>query len=159
MPTVAYEFDEMQWRPAPSLSKAILPAQARIGSGVALATSGGSGRRKDNPHHWQTLILLVPLLFNPDKVGNRKPVSKVLIQRTVCEMHEMFSGYSFLPAKGWYWDEAKKMGVSDDLVRFEVDGVFTGSDLHALHDWKKKLRRRFKQSYIYMRLVASGVAI
>jgi hypothetical protein len=50
-------------------------------------------------------------------------------------------------------------GLPDDLVRFEVDGVFTGNDLHALHDWKKKLRRRFKQNYIYMRLVVSGMAI
>jgi hypothetical protein len=71
----------------------------------------------------------------------------------------MFSGYTLLPAKGWYWDAVRIIGVSDDLVRFEVDGVFTGNDLRALHDWKRKMLRRFKQDYIYMRLVASGVAI
>jgi hypothetical protein len=51
------------------------------------------------------------------------------------------------------------MGVSDDLARFEVDGIFTDNDLRALHKWKRALRRRFRQEYIYMRLVASGMAI
>ncbi len=55
--------------------------------------------------------------------------------------------------------EAKNTGVPDELVRLEVDGVFTGGDLHALHEWKEKLRHRFKQDYIYMRLTASGMAI
>jgi hypothetical protein len=159
MPTVPLEIDEMQRRPVRSLPKKTLVVRSRIGSGVALATPGGSGRWKDNPHHWQTLILLLPLLYNPDTEGHRKPVSKVLIQRTVEEMRETFSGYTLLPAKGWYWDDVRMMGVSDDLMRFEVDGVFTGIDLCALHEWKRKLRRRFKQDYIYMRLVPSGVAI
>jgi hypothetical protein len=159
MPTVPLEIEEAQRRPARFLPKKALPARARIGSGVALATPGGSGRWKDNPHHWQTLILLVPLLYNPDQMGHRKPVPKALIQRTVHEMHEMFSGYTLSPARGWYWDDVRTMGISDDLVRFEVDGIFTGNDLHALRDWKGKLRRRFRQDYIYMKLVASGVAI
>jgi hypothetical protein len=159
MPTIAFEIDEMQQQPMPLLPKTELPARARIGSGIALATSGGSERWKDNPHHWQTLVLLVPLLHNKDQVGYRRPISKVLIQRTVDEMRDMFSGYTLTQAIGWYWDEVSAIGVVDDLVRFEVDGVFTGNDLHALHEWKKKLRRRFRQDYIYMRLVPSGVAI
>lgn len=74
-------------------------------------------------------------------------------------MQQMFSGYTLARVMGWYWDEAEKEGVPDELVRLEVDGIFTGNDLRVLHDWKKKLRRRFKQDYIYMRLVASGTAI
>jgi hypothetical protein len=160
MPTIALEIDEVQREPVRSLRKKVLPAKARIGSGVALATPGGSGRWKDNPYHWQTLILLIPLRYNEtDSAGYRKPIPELLIKRTIQEMREMFSGYTLLPAKGWYWDDVRIIGVSDDLVRIEVDGIFTGDDLHTLHDWKKRLRRRFKQNYIYMRLVASGVAI
>jgi len=52
-----------------SLPKTALPARGRIGCGVALASAGGSRRWKDNPHHWQTHILLVLLLHNPDEHG------------------------------------------------------------------------------------------
>jgi hypothetical protein len=159
MPTTAFEFDDRQLRPLRSVPNTALSARARIGCGVALASAGGSGRWKDNPHHWQTLILLVPLLYNPDKNGYRKPVSKAMIRRTVDEMRGMFSGYTLIRAMGWYWDEENTIGVPDDIVRFEVDGIFTGCDLRAIHEWKMKLRRRFKQDYIYMRMVASGVAI
>jgi hypothetical protein len=159
MPTVSLEIDEMQRRPIRTRPKNALRLRARIGSGIALATQGGSGRWKDNPHHWQTLILLLPLRYNPDEAGRRMLVPKMLIERTVREMREMFSGYTLLPAKGWYWDDVKMMGMPDELVRFEVDGVFTGNDLRSLRHWKRKLLRRFKQDYIYMKLVASGVTI
>jgi hypothetical protein len=159
MPTIAYEFEEIQRRPVRPIPQKTLPAGVRIGSGVALATSGGLGRWKDNPHHWQTLILLFPLLHNPDQRGYRKRVSMVLIKRTVDEMRSMFSGYTLSRARGWYWDEKKGIGVSDELIRCEIDGVFTGNELHTLHAWRKKLLRRFKQDYIYMRLVVSGTAL
>jgi hypothetical protein len=142
-----------------SMPKTAVSRQGRIGSGAALATTGNKLWRKDNPHHWQTLILLLPLFHNPDSKGYRKPVPRALIQRTIDEMQRMFSGYTLAQVMGWYWNETKREGVPDELVRLEVDGVFTGDDLRALHEWKKKLRRRFKQDYIYMRLVASGAAI
>lgn len=159
MPTVAFEIDEIQRLPMPSLPKTALPASARIGSGVALAAQGRSGRWKDNPHHWQTLILLLPILHNPDHNGYRKPIAKFLIDRTIHEIQSLFSGYTLTRAMGWYWDDVSAAGLSDDLVRFELDGVFTGNDLRALHDWKKKLKRRFKQNYIYMHIVPSGMAL
>lgn len=83
MPTIDLEIDEVQRQRVRFLRRTVLPAKARIGSGVALAAPGGSGRWKANPHHWQTLILLVPLLYNPDQVGCRKSVRKVLIERSV----------------------------------------------------------------------------
>ncbi len=101
----------------------------------------------------------MPLFHNPDLKGHRKPVSKALIQRTINEVQQMFSGYTLTRATGWYWDETKNTGVPDELVRMEVDGVFTGGDLRALHEWKEKLRHRLKQDYIYMRLIISGTAI
>jgi hypothetical protein len=69
MPTTAFEFDDKQRRLLRSLPKTALPARGRIGCGVALASAGGSRRWKDNPHHWQTHILLVLLLHNPDEHG------------------------------------------------------------------------------------------
>ena len=159
MPTIAYEIDEMQQRSVRPLPRAALPVRTRIGSGVALASPGGSGHWKNNPHHWQTLILLMPLFQNPDSYGHRKPISPFLIERTVDEMRNLFSGFTLSRAEGWYWNERSRIGVPDELVRFEVDGVFTGNDLYLLRTWKKKLQRRFMQDYIYMRLVPSGVGI
>ena len=159
MPTVALELDGPLQRTFPALPRRPRHLQRRIGSGVALATKGNKAWWKDNPHHWQTLILLLPLFYNPDSKGYRKAISKVLIERTISEMQRMFGGYTLTRAMGWYWDETNNTGVSDELVRLEVDGVFTGSDLRALHEWKGKLRHRFKQDYIYMRLIASGMAI
>lgn len=158
MRTVALELDEFRQKER-SLPTAAAPERGRIGSGVALATTGNIARWNDNPHHWQTLILLLPLFHNPNSKGYRKPISKALIQRSIDEIQRMFSGYTLAQVMGWYWDETEKEGVPDELVRLEVDGVFTGNDLRVLHDWKMKLRRRFKQDYIYMRLIASGLAI
>jgi hypothetical protein len=157
MPTIALEIEENRRRPLPSMPKMGLPPRARIGSGVALATSESS--QCDNPHHWQTLVLLVPLLYNPDPSGHRKPIAQFLIDRTIREIQSLFSGYTLIRAMGWYWDEVRAEGVPDDLVRFELDGVFTGRDRCVLREWKKRLQRRFKQRYIYMKLVASGEAI
>jgi hypothetical protein len=83
-------------RPRRSLPKKAIAARARIGSGFALATSEGSRRWNDNAYHWQTLILLLPLRYNPDEAGRRFPIWKALIERTVREMREMFSGYALL---------------------------------------------------------------
>jgi hypothetical protein len=57
-------------------------------------------------------------------------------------MRRMFGGFTITRSVGWYWDEPSLTGVSDDLLRFEVDGMFTGKDLRALHRWKETLRRR-----------------
>lgn len=159
MPTTKIENAEIRRRFARRSANPALSMEVRIGSGVALASHGTKKSWTDNPYHWQTFILLLPLFHNPDSKGYRNPISKVLIQRTISEMQHMFSGYTLTRAMGWYWDEAKNTGVPDELVRLEVDGVFTGGDLRLLHEWKEKLRRRFRQDYIYMRLVPSGVAI
>ncbi|HUN84793.1 MAG TPA: hypothetical protein VMU48_10460 [Terracidiphilus sp.] len=159
MPIVAFEIDGMLHQRGRSMPKPTLPERGRIGSGVALATTANKAQWTDNPHHWQTLILLLPLFHNPDSKGYRKPISGVLIQRTIDEMRRMFSGYTLARVMGWYWDEAKNTGLPDELMRLEVDGVFSGNDLYVLHTWKERLRRRFRQNFIYMRLVASGTAI
>ncbi len=158
MPTLALELEGLPTGPIRRAPRRLPPErQARIGSGVALAANGGSRRWRDNPHHWQTLIFLLPRLYNPLPNGFREPIPIFLMERTLEEMQVMFSGYTLSPAHGWYLDGRK--GVPDDLVRFEVDGIFTGGDLRVLHEWKKKLCRRFRQKYIYMRLVSSGVAV
>lgn len=158
MPTIALELEGLPRSPIRRVPiKLPRERRGRIGSGVALATNGGSSRWRDNPQHWQTLIFLLPRLYNSLPNGFRKPIPTFLMERTLEEMQVMFSGYTLSPAHGWYLDGRE--GVPDDLVRFEVDGVFTGGDLQALHEWKKKLCRRFRQKYLYMRLVSSGVAI
>jgi hypothetical protein len=149
---------EMSHRSASSLSSRALPTDARIGSGIALASSG-RGVARDNPHHWQTLILLLPLFHNPDSRGHRRPIPSFLLGRTVDEIQRLFSGYTVTRATGWYWNDSDRTGVPDELVRFEMDGVFTGDDLRLLSIWKETLRRRFRQDYIYMRLGSSGVAL
>jgi hypothetical protein len=117
------------------------------------------GVARDNPYHWQTLILLLPLFHNPDSRGHRRPIPSFLLGRTVDEIQRFFSGYTVARATGWYWNDRDRTGVPDELVRFEMDGVFTGDDLRLLSIWKEALRRRFRQDYIYMRLVSSGTAL
>ena len=146
-------------RSASRLSSGALPTDARIGSGIALASSGDRGVLKDNPHHWQTLVLLIPLFHNPDSRGHRRPIPSFLLGRTVNEIQRFFSGYTVTRATGWYWNDSDRTGVPDELVRFEMDGVFTGHDLRLLHVWRDRLQRRFRQDYIYMRLVPSGMAL
>lgn len=153
------EQTEISPRSARRVSSDALPMDIRIGSGIALASSEDRGVAKDNPHHWQTLILLLPLFRNPDSRGHRMPISSFLLKRTVDEMQRFFSGYTATRAAGWYWNDSNRTGVSDELVRFEMDGIFTGDDLRLLHVWKERLRRRFRQDYIYMRLIPSGMAI
>jgi len=149
---------ELSHRSASRLSSGGLPTDARIGSGIALASSG-RGVAKDNPHHWQTLILLLPLFHNPDPRGNRRPIPSFLLGRTVDEIQRFFSGYTVTRATGWYWNESDRTGVPDELVRFEMDGVFTGDDLRLLSIWKETLRRRFRHDYIYMRLVSTVMSL
>ena len=84
MPTIAYEIDEMQQRSVRPKPRAALPVRARIGSGVALASPGGSGHWKDNPHHWQTLILLMPLFQNPDSYGHTGSLPAMIF---TCSVH------------------------------------------------------------------------
>lgn len=159
MPTTKIENAEIRRQFARRSANPASSMAVRIGSGVALASHGTKKLWKDNPSHWQTLILLLPLFHNPDCHGHRQPIAPLLLNRTVHEMQHFFSGFTVTHATGWYWNEKDKTGVPDELIRFEVDGVFTGSDLCLLHEWKEKLRRRFRQDYIYMRLVPSGVAI
>jgi len=157
MSNAVFEIETLKRLPIRSQSKAIMVQQERIGSGVALASNGIQRKWSNNPYHWQTLVLLIPLFHNPLPDGFRKPISKALLLRTMDEMQAMFSGYTLNRAMGWYVDGDS--GVSDDLIRFEIDGIFMGHDLRKLHEWKKKLERRFRQDYIYMRLVPSGVAV
>lgn len=159
MPTIAHEGGVVQRRPSRSQAKTSRRPMSRIGGGVALAAPAGSECKRNNPQHWQTLVILLPLFHNPNDKGCRKPVAVFLFRRTIEDMCRMFSGFTITNAMGWYYDESRNSGLSDELVRFEVDGIFEGADLDALHEWKRQLRRRFKQEYIYMRLVASGVAI
>jgi hypothetical protein len=98
-------------------------------------------------------------MSNPLANGHRKPVAPAMIRRTLNEMHAMFSGYTLSRALGWYWDEAENVGVTDELIRCEIDGTFTGIDLWMLNEWRRRLLRRFKQKFIYMKMVSSGSTI
>jgi hypothetical protein len=62
-------------------------------------------------------------------------------------------------ALAWYRDDAENLGVTDELIRCEIDGTFTGNDLWLLNEWRKRLLRRFKQKLIYMKIASSGSTI
>ncbi|HEY1757834.1 MAG TPA: hypothetical protein VGG72_20865 [Bryobacteraceae bacterium] len=80
-------------------------------------------------------------------------------EKTIQEIQDYFSGCTAFPVGGWYWSGNPDNDGTDNLVRFEIDGIFTGSDIAFLREWNKILKRRFHQNYIYMKLMQSGMPV
>lgn len=146
-------------RPRRSAPGFISSPGLRIGGGIALASGDSILGRRDNPYHWQTLVLLLPLFHNPTANGYRKPITPRVWKVTLREIQDNFSGVTAFPVGGWYWSDSPDNDGTDNLVRFEIDGIFTGHDIALLRKWKRTLKRRFHQNYIYMRLMQSGMSV
>lgn len=95
----------------------------------------------------QTLIVLIPRFYNPDRSGNRKEVEQLKLKLTETEIRRLFGGYTVLSCIGW----DSLTHVEDSHLRFEVD-LSKRAALNRLRDWKRILERRFRQSKIYMKI-------
>ncbi len=104
----------------------------------------------------ETLVVLIPLFYNPDACGRRLPVESWKLLQTEAEVRRLFTGYAKSTTTGWYRDVEQHKEYLDRLTRYEIDGTFDPRRLRALRLWKRQLARRFRQVAIYMRLTNSG---
>ena len=103
-----------------------------------------------------TALILLPLYYNPDKKGKRRPVEKEKFLSTAGEIALQFGGgmlwkYSDSPPRGFWWD--KGILDRDQLCLIEVDIP----DDEQSRAWLKTyargvLMKRFKQKAIYIKL-------
>ena len=100
----------------------------------------------------RSLVVLIPLYYNPDLAGRREPVEHDKLHQTEREIQQRFSGYGKSRTEGWYRSDQTGKGVADDLVRYQIDAVYDGETMNFLRDWKAILERRFEQEAIYMTL-------
>ena len=109
----------------------------------------------DSPH--LTLVILIPVYYNPDGDGIKRKVEIAKVKRTESEIRDQFSGYSRSSIDGWWRDESTGEEFQDHLIRFEIDAAFDGRTLGFVRRWKKTLESRFQQRAIYLKL--SGPAL
>jgi hypothetical protein len=100
----------------------------------------------------RSLVVLIPLYYNPDIAGRRKPVEHHKLQQTEREIQQRFSGYGKSRTEGWYWSDPTGKWLVDDLIRYQIDAVYDRAAMNFLKDWKAILERRFEQEAIYMTL-------
>ena len=105
-----------------------------------------------DPTKFYALIILLPLYYNPDENGNRKPVERNVFEETLAEVRQFSSGYRLYDGEGWCHSERFR-GDFDPHVRIEFDASFSNEDLVFLQSWKRLLRLRFRQDSVYMSLM------
>jgi hypothetical protein len=93
----------------------------------------------------------IPLRYNANAKGMRKPVEQSKIDKTLHEVQAYFDGFSLLSVTGWYRSEEPR-GTWDDHIRIEIDSLCTVARMRWLSRWTGLLAIRFKQKAIYMRV-------
>lgn len=111
-------------------------------------------RREWSKPESRTLVFCLPLFYNPDAAGTSVAIEPEKFAETEREIRRNFAGYSRFPITGWYRDEATGEEFVDHLLRFEVDGSFTGEQLEYLKRWKRELEERFAQRAIYFKFTS-----
>ena len=100
----------------------------------------------------RTLSVLIPRYYNADGQGVRNRVERSKLLDTMNEIKQYFSGYICTAVDGWQKDKLIPGGCTDKHWSFEIDVVFSSTLAIFLQKWKQKLRRRFAQKEIFMRL-------
>ncbi len=106
---------------------------------------------------WITVLLRIPVLYNPDAAGHRAPVEEDKFLDTADELAHRFGGGTLFifrhdPPRGFWWDQ----GVvdSDVLALIEVDVPDTTESRDWLRVYARDvLRERFRQKAIYLKFV------
>lgn len=103
-----------------------------------------------------TALILLPLFYNPDKKGNRKPIEEEKFLTTANEIAQQFGGgvlwmYRDSPPEGFWWD--KGIVDRDQLCFIEVDVADDEESRSRLRSYVSNvLLKRFKQKAIYIKL-------
>lgn len=106
---------------------------------------------------WVTVLLRLPLFYNPDASGHREPVEDDKFLDTADEIARQFGGGTLFvfrhdPPRGFWWDE----GIVDQdvLALIEVDVPDTTESRERLRTYARDvLRERFRQRAIYLKFV------
>jgi hypothetical protein len=106
---------------------------------------------------WITVLLRLPVFYNPDAAGYRAPVEDEKFLDTADELARRFGGGALFifrhdPPRGFWWDQ----GVVDRdvLALIEVDVPDTRESREWLRAYARDvLRERFRQKAIYLKFV------
>ena len=106
---------------------------------------------------WITVLLRLPVFYNPGAAGQRAPVEDEKFLDTAEELVRRFGGGTLFvfrhdPPRGFWWDQ----GVVDRdvLALIEVDAPDTSESREWLRAYARDvLRERFQQKAIYLKFV------
>lgn len=107
-----------------------------------------------------TVLIPLPLEYNPDKFGRRKPVEDAKFERTANEVEKHFqAGGAIWKSRrgetmtGFWWN--KGVVDVDTNALLELDMPDTTENRHWILRYAEKvLLKRFKQEAIYVRFVS-----
>jgi len=111
----------------------------------------------DGPTGWVTVLLRLPVFYNPDATGARAPVEDERFLETADELAQQFGGGTLFTfrhdaPRGFWWDQ----GIIDRdvLALSELDVP----DTEAARAWLRAYARdvlcqRFRQKAIYLKFV------
>ncbi len=111
----------------------------------------------DGAAGWVTVLLRLPLFYNPDAAGARAPVEDEKFLETADELAQQFGGGTLFvfrhdPPRGFWWDQA--IIDRDVLALIEVDVPDTEDARGWLRAYARDvLCRRFRQRAIYLKFV------
>jgi len=106
---------------------------------------------------WVTVLLRLPLFYNPDASGHREPVEDAKFLVTAEEIARRFGGGTLFvfrqdAPRGFWWAE----GIVDQdvLALIEVDAPDTADSREWLRTYARDvLRERLRQKAIYLKFV------
>lgn len=102
-------------------------------------------------------LILLPVTYNPDAKGRRRPVEDAKFMMTADEIARKFGGGTIFrfqrgSAEGFWWQ--KGVLFQDDLAVVEVDVPDSGASREWLRRYAKDvLLERFQQEAIYIKFV------
>ena len=111
----------------------------------------------DAPAGWVTVLLRLPLFYNPDATGARAPVEDEKFLGTADELAQQFGGGTLFifrhdARRGFWWDQA--IIDRDVLALIEVDVPDTEDARVWLRAYARNvLCPRFRQKAIYLKFV------
>ena len=106
---------------------------------------------------WVTVLLRLPLFYNPDAAGQRAPVEDEKFRDTAHEMAQQFGGGTLFifrhdVPRGFWWDQG--IVDRDVLALLEVDVPDTAESREWLRAYAREiLLERFRQRAIYLKFV------
>ncbi len=106
---------------------------------------------------WVTVLLRLPLFYNPDAAGQRVPIEDEKFLETADEIAQHFGGGTLFvfrhdSPRGFWWDQG--IVDRDVLALLEVDVPDTAESREWLRAYARGiLMKRFRQRAIYLKFV------